>query len=94
MARDNNSGLNSGMLGLIFGFVAGAATVLLSDPDNRQKVVKTANDLTTNAKDTVSGIAETVREGSKKLNDKVQSKVTQFEEAVDKKIEETENKEV
>lgn len=94
MARDNDNGLNSGMLGLIFGFVAGAAAVILSDPDKREKVVQTATNLASNAKGTIADVAEQIKENSQKINETVQSKVSQIEKAVDKEIEKTENQEV
>lgn len=90
MARDNNDSFSSGMLGLIFGFVAGVAAVILSDPENRQKVVKATSSMANSAKDTISTVADTIKENSEKLNTAVQNKVDEIDQAVTNEIEKTE----
>jgi gas vesicle protein len=89
MSRENNSGFSSGMLGLIFGFVAGAVAVILSDPDNRDKVKSKSTEFASKARESVSTLADSIKEGSQKVNDAVQHKVTEIDDAVTKEIDKT-----
>ncbi len=94
MAKDNDNGFSSGMLGLMFGFVAGAVAVILADPENREKVVQTTTKVAGKAKETIVTVAETIKEGSDKMNNTVKAKIAEIEEAVDTEIDKTEKKEV
>ncbi len=101
MSRDfdrSDNAFQSGVFGLVLGFLAGAAAVLLSDPDRREKVKEKTSELVDKTKTSVlpavSKLADTVKEKSDQLQEALSDTVAKAEEKIDQEIQKTENKEV
>ncbi|MDQ3098386.1 MAG: YtxH domain-containing protein [bacterium] len=80
MSRDydrSDNSFQSGVFGLVLGFLAGAAAVILSDPEKREKVKEKTAELVDKTKTTVlptviDKIAETVREKTDKIQEDIE----------------------
>jgi gas vesicle protein len=78
----------------MLGFVAGAAAVILSDPDKREKASELIDKTKMSALNTVNKVADTVKEKTNDLQSQITDTVSKVEDAVKAEIEKTENKEV
>jgi gas vesicle protein len=94
-SRNDNS-FQVGVLGLLFGFVAGAAAVILSDPDKREKVKEKATEVLDQGRGTtleaVNSIASTIKDKTNHINKVTNSVVDQVEELIENEINKTEKK--
>jgi gas vesicle protein len=93
--KDNS--FQSGVLGLALGLVAGAALVILSDPEKREKAKEKATELLDKTKDstltTVNKLADTVKAKTENIQSAVEKVVAQADDAVSKEINKIESKE-
>ncbi len=97
--RPVDNSFQSGVFGLVLGFLAGAAAVILSDPDKREKVKEKTAELIDKSKTTVipavvSTLTDTVKEKADQLQDTITEKVSQAENKVNDEIDKINNKEV
>jgi chemotaxis regulatin CheY-phosphate phosphatase CheZ len=91
--HDDNS-FQLGFMSLIVGFVAGAAAVILSDPDKREKVVEIVDKTKATTLNTVNKVAEAVKDKTGNLQSQLNDVVTKAEDVVNKEIDKIESKEL
>ncbi len=94
--RQDNS-FQTGVFGLVLGFLAGAAAVILSDPDKREKVKEKTAEIVDKTKTTVipavvSTITENIKEKTDQLSDSINKTVSKVENSVNGEIEKIENR--
>ncbi|MDQ3239533.1 MAG: YtxH domain-containing protein [bacterium] len=77
--QNNDNTFQTGVLGLALGFIAGAAMVILSDPDKREKATEMIEKTKSTTLNTVNKVADTV----KSKTDQIQSTVTEVVEKAD-----------
>lgn len=90
----NDNSFQIGILGLVFGFIAGATAVILSDPDKREKVKEKATEVLDQTKtttiDTVNTLADTIKEKTETVRKSVNDAVSQVQNSVESEIKKTE----
>jgi gas vesicle protein len=92
--KNNDNSFQMGLFGLTIGFLAGAAAVILSDPDKREKAAEILDKTKTNTLNTVNKLAETVKEKTDQIQSQITEAVANAEDTVNSQIDKIENKEV
>jgi len=93
--RKDNS-FQVGVMGLMFGFLAGAVAVILSDPDKREKVIDKAAEVFDTTKtttiDTVNTLASTIKDKTEQMRKTVTEVVENAEKTLEQEIENIDKK--
>ncbi len=87
-----NLRINSVTTSFLLGLVSGIATVILSDPDKRDKVAKNSKDILNQTGSSAISIVDTLTDKISENNDKIHHSIAQITKKLDAEIAKVENK--